>query len=171
MNLGNWLRSGSGNKSSLDFFRDFLAAPSQKSLETLPYTLDFNVGPGIGYADFGFGESSFRLNRCLSRNRIDLPSEDIQPLADETPHYITYETHLWISLLPWSSQTYNYHIFPVLRPTTPWLDCTYLEAVCVLCGVARPTQTMQVANGELQDVGLLQFAHILSFRLEHTRSV
>jgi hypothetical protein len=40
--------------------------------------------------------------------------------------------------------------------------------MCILCGVARPTQTVQVANGELQYVGLLQFAHILSFSLQGT---
>jgi hypothetical protein len=43
--------------------------------------------------------------------------------------------------------------------------------MCILCGVARPTQTVQVANGELQDVGLLQFAHILSFSLKNTYSM
>ena len=43
--------------------------------------------------------------------------------------------------------------------------------MCILCGVARPTQTVQMANGELQYVGLFQFAHILSFGLEQTQSM
>jgi hypothetical protein len=41
--------------------------------------------------------------------------------------------------------------------------------MCILCSVV--TQTVQMANGELQDVGLLQFAHILSFSLEGTLSM
>jgi hypothetical protein len=38
----------------------------------------------------------------------------------------------------------------------------------ILRGVARPSQAVQVPDGQLQDVRLLQLADVLTLSLEHT---